>query len=562
MYNNRHEKFKDLWAIIVAITRRTDINLVVTNEWPGTFTDFKNIVISNLVIPSKLRAYPQTFKRLQDGLATHEAGHWRYTLPYVDILKMWGKKHNNTLLARYVDNMVADKITNSNLLMAYRHDLGIRLSELMGVIGRSWCESLKDETKKIAATAPWLPKEILESVNLPALVGMRGLYGVDVSDVIANKEEQKEIDKCVEILDKVAYSTVPKDIIQACDQIHKILKEKLDEALSNTLFKAEFIKLKKVRDYVGKTIPVFLGGLLELEGDTESISRAKEEAEEEKARAERKLQAGVKAGPGSGLEIPAPAPNLEEYGRLVQKNATEITRLLNLLKKRLTQQIEKNRWQKRGRFMSEVLGKSYVSSLRKEINNIYQKKDIIVEKKRVFLGLLVDISASMDIMDAKDALTIIGETGLRWLKDEQLSILVFGSEFQKIKVFVEPSHTTRSRIGGVQCLGGTVMEKPLEALHKMFNSLRGDENTRKILVICSDFQVEFGSKINKEVKKQIDLCERDGITVLGVGLCGSDLQSVKKYVKGDQATYVDNIRQLPELFYDIYQKATESYKKV
>jgi uncharacterized protein YegL len=157
----------------------------------------------------------------------------------------------------------------------------------------------------------------------------------------------------------------------------------------------------------------------------------------------------------------------------------------------------------------------------------------------------------MDTRAAQDCLTIIAEACGNWIPSEDFALMVFGDDYAKIKSFIEPYHAARYRIGGVRCMGATTMAPALDSLIKLLATYRRTDYSL-ILIVVSDFQP------TDQTSKSIQLlaeAERMGIKVVGVGLCYSDLDRVRQFVKVERALYVSDIDQIPELFFKVYRAA-------
>jgi hypothetical protein len=525
------EALRRLRAILVAISRRTDYGIRIVDDSHNTAVlyDDKVVVIGNKTIPDDFRKYPKFFTLLQQGLAAHESAHIKYTAHTVTARKSWASKKDKSGLATHIEGVVADKVTNTNTLLHYKYDFGKYLKSAMDALGRCWYEHIKEDLES---------GEITKNDLIVSLVGLKGLYGLG-DDLMKDDETKRAVDKCVNILSEVSYDITTEKTLKTCEQIYAELSKYAEPT-------------EKLRG-----IPTFLGGLLVLKADDQSLrlARAMEAEEGGDKEGGKILGSTVSAGSGSGLEIPSPKINLADYNRRLERYTSEVNKILNMLKKNLNPVQERERWRSKGRFMSEILGQAYVHGQRHDVSDVYQRNETVFEKKNVAICLLLDLSGSMDIDAAKDILTILTEVGLRYLKDEQLAILTFGSSFQKIKVFVESAYYTRGRIGGTECLGGTTMAPPLRALRRMFNSLRGNGNFEKVLVIGSDFSLYDEKETREEIKNLTD----DDVRVVGVGLCHSGIWQVKKFTK--YATYVNKAAELPEKFVKIYMDATNSYAK-
>lgn len=579
------KKLKKLRSVAVTIAGTSAIDINVEKKEKGgvanTVFETQRININEFSIPKKIRDYPDLSQKVREGLAVHEGAHWKYTLPYKKTIEHWIDKDSelNSGAKRRIMNIVADKIVNTNVYSTYRYDLAKKLEFEMDIIKKSFHKDMKEILKEAREKMQNREKseDIYKAGQIINLIGMKGLYNIDVEDFLPTdpkikKKVTKAIDKSNSILEDTAYSTSQEAFEKSCDKIAEEVR-KIKELIEEERERDSEIDedLDRVDDlYDEDATPIHLGGKHKIEGDENIIDYLKEDKDLDSTSDGNNFSGeGSMAGKGSGQEIPNPPPNKDNYRKLVNKNSEEISRLLNLLKKTKEVTPKSKQWKKHGRFMSEVSGKAYARSFRRSVADIHEITKFKTEESKTVIGLLIDISGSMNLEDAKDSLTIIGEVGYRWLKDEQLAILVFGANYQKVKAFIESGATTKKRIGGVNAKkkvsnsekenrinrGGTVMYKPVKALQRMFNSMRDVENKlKKVLVIVSDFRVSNVDKAQKAINK----CKANGIDVLGIGLGNTSKNRVSAFT-GENSTSIEDITNLPEKFFEIYKEITGGY---
>lgn len=541
---------EELQNIAISIMQDKSIGVIIDNTAETAYTDYKNLYVTIKLVPPELRKYTRVVSRILDGQVAHEAGHIVVTRPVKMRLMEWEKRQHNPSLADMVHQTIEDKRVNHFILQRYRFDFAHRLQLLADVSNRLWTDTLKMQLAKKRNENPanaMKPESYFLDEMIIAIAGIKGLWGVPVEKEFQLNEKQLEfVNKTAEILEEARFDKMVMSIVNRHQQLYNYWKTYVEQAGKSSR--------------QGEHVPKNLGGDMELEagqGTAKAIAKmeknlkkqeqqAKEEAERERKRLEKDGKT-MAAGSGTGLSIPTPVPNERAYERIVQRNREHIERLLNLLKRLAKPKLETEKWRKQGRFMTEVLGKAYASSLARKVDNVFSRKTYQLEKAEACMGLLVDLSGSVNEEDAKNTLAVISEVAGRWLRDEDFAIMVFGSDYQKIKAFVEPYHTTRIRIGGITCLGGTELRNPLDEMYKM---LKSQHNGRtKILAIVSDFYVSRA----EECKKLIKVIENDEISVIGLGIDSTNEQTIKQFCK--RARYIGSIVELPEAFFDLYKEA-------
>jgi len=249
------------------------------------------------------------------------------------------------------------------------------------------------------------------------------------------------------------------------------------------------------------------------------------------------------AGSGHGQNIPAPKGNLEEYYKMVRRNAKHIQELLDNLKKFVKPHTKRNIYQKHGNMMRGILAKAYANSFRRNVNRIYIKSETQFEKIKVAIGFAVDLSGSMNQVESEDTVTIMSEVFGQWLSDESYAIMLFGSGYQKIKTFFEAYDNTKARIGGIRCLGGTRMTECIRELRLMFNAITDDRE--KILVVCSDFYLSDIENSSEELRK----CLKQGIKIIFMSYGNrTEYHNILAKDRGVSRSYIADIKLVPREF--------------
>lgn len=539
---------EQLHDIAVSIIQTSKINVIIDNALPTAMTDYKNIFVTINLIPPELRKYRRVVSRLLDGQVAHEAGHIVVTAPVKEAQSKWINRQANKQLANIVHQSLEDKRVDYYILSRYRFDFAYRLQLLRDVTTRLWVDTLKQKmVEKRNASAVYYPEDFFINDFLIPISEIKGLTGFDVeSEFQMNAKQKAFVNKVSEIYEDARFDKMVMSVLKR----HQELYDLWNEQVNRTAEEPE------------KNTPAGQGGELKLiSGQTtkralQQMEKSLKKAEEE-AEAERKKQnmskdkdpssGGMYAGAGSGLNIPTPVPDADEYERIVQCNREHIERLLNLLKRLALPILDTEKWLGQGRFMTEILAKAYASSTVRRVENIYSRRTLKFERAEACIGLLVDLSGSVSEEDAKNSLTVISEVCGRWLRDEDFAILVFGSNYQKVKAFVEPYHTTRIRIGGIHDLGGTELYKPLEEMYKMIK-MQKNGGRAKIITIVSDFYVSRAD----ECKKLLKTIQEDEIKVVGLGIDNSSVAQIEPFTKN--ARYIGSIVELPEAVFDLYKE--------
>lgn len=539
----------------IAVLRDTSFTVEI-KDLPTSMVHLnrKRIYISDRAIPTNLRIYEPIVRRMRDGIAVHEAGHIMLGYPLIPLTRAYLEKHRGSALARVCHNIIEDRRINYRLAARYRWDFGKRLQEVSDVTAKSWLHTLQLEVDAVNAgkkTAHTLGEVFHQWVCI------EGLYDLDCKDLRdkfyrmwgggVNKDQvEKDFLKVCELIRESEYVAQGRKIFDMVEQVHTIFSKYVPE------------------DVAADTLAGFMGGVKQLwaPGDMESdfdheqneLNEAREKGLDEPG--EDSL-GGYGAATGSGLEIPCPEPDIGEYQSLVMKNASYIDALLRKLKKLIQPYTVTTKWRRAGRFMSEVLAHAYAQSMSVPVDSVYQRREVRVEPLRSAVALLVDVSASVSTEEARDLLTIISEVCGRWLRDDDIAIGVFGGIFQRIKAFVEPYHTTKTRIGSVKCLSGTVAGPPAAAFGAMLRSIG---KRRRVFVFVSDYDLSDQTEFQKEVEAM----RKDGVLIAGIAFGHTSKRKAENVLGGgSNIRVISGPQALPDAFFDVYRDAVSGkYKPV
>lgn len=538
---------RHLREIAYIITKDRRLTVVFDAKAPTSayFPIFNKMVIAENILPEVVKKYPLLRQKLLDGVVIHESGHRLLTHPLEADYKNLETRVKFPNLAHTCMNIIEDKRINRFMKSRYRFDYGKRLVFRHDVI-RDGIETDMEFLMKKGELPKGKNGQICKVIALVGALGNIGLYNADISKFRTkyfDKDMEKDLKILLTELDRVKFKRVRRDVINSTKKMYYILEKYATSDLENF----NILLPSEIRGgTLGKNISDAMRKKLEDEGIT-----LQEEAEKEAKEKEGETESGASAGVGTGDEIPAPPSNYDHYEEIIIRNKPEIERLLRKLKQIMTPQITRADFQKRGRIMRGILAKAYVRSLRRDVSRIYHHTDLKFEKQKVAIQILVDFSASMDKNVAEDIITILTEVFGNWLEDKAYSIGVFGENRQKIKTFFETFDKTRARIGGINVNSwGTMLETSLQDTIRMMNGI--NEERKKILIVCSDFAL--GDEA--ESLKAFEQILKTDIKLIMVKLCSYRRLGTLEDNKDVEVMECKNIQDLPEIFADIYMKAS------
>ena len=533
------DELRELHNLMTSLTHDTTISLKIDDSEPTAYYTFKEhtMVITRQCLPMGIEEFPIVYRKLQDGLICHESGHVVKTKPMWERWVKWIKSKKNQKLAHAIFNIIEDKRVNCFMEMRYRFDVGKRLHLLRELTAKTWepVAHAKYDTNK---------DKLSKGSILISGLAQKGLYEGDISWVLKDltDEEKKNLDTLLGLLEGASHLQIPEKLLITAEEMYKILEPHTDFR-DITFLLHSMIQDGKIKGTVTPEIRKILEAF-EKKIRSKLNQRSKGKGKDAKDKDDERL---LTAGTGTGSNIPAPTPNWHEYERLRNKNEPEIQRLLARLKKDLKPNVQNKTFQSRGRIMPGIIAKAYTSSLRRPVEDIYIRKETSLEKRKIAMAIVVDFSGSMSDVEAKDVLTILGETFGRWCEDYAFSIFTFSDTYQKIKTNFEQYANTKGRIGGDINSGGTMLAACLKDVTKMIMCV--EEDRTKMVVIASDFCLGDDSETKEVVKSMVD----HGIKVIALGMCMGSQQSAKRF--SDLYCFVKHPRDLPEKFIEIYEKA-------
>jgi len=509
-------KIEDLRSLAVSICKDGTLAVILDKRIPVPYARGNTIFLTTNGFPSDL---PENVKiRLLDALVMHEASHVKITRLFRDIWERLITEVENPFLMKFLINIEEDYRGDHFLMDRYRLDLGRRIHEYVEFYSRSIITTLK--VHKHLTTKNYL------------LLALYGYRSKELEKSIP-QEDLKIILEVAEILRETTRLYNKDQIYLKIKKAYDLIKNriiKVDENPERFLFKPH-----GERDYYSDPE---MREILEKQAK-ESDKEAKKEKSDQRDQ--------IKSiGAGSGREIPMLYGNKDEYLERLSRLQDIINRLLEKLRKTIKTETREHPFQRSGRIMSNILGDVYTNSLRRPVDYVYYNIKKKVEKEDTLLAFIMDMSGSMSLDKMKDLEIVFIEVFGRYLRSEDYLMLVFGSEYSRIKDFSEEYHNTRYRITGITSdYGGTELYSPLLHVYKILKSIR--TNKKKVIVIASDFFVSRPHAC-KELCNEI----RDhGINILGVGYCDSS-SSISEYT--NNYTVLENIDELPERFVDLYIK--------
>jgi len=536
------KNLRDLRSIGVAITKNRKLRLEYDGKAPTSHynPEESKITLSLTPYPQFVHENPLLAQKCLDGDLGHESGHdllskpnWSYFNNWVTKIK---RKRGCTPLAHHIVNIIEDKRVNYFVENRFRFDIGKRLT-LANLI-------LKDGIETELSN----PKHKVEKLHgdAPLMIGVlscEGLYNAKIPKVWQkmSKKAKENTKKALDILENTKYMRLRIDLTKSCQKIYDLIAEFVPKGSEDKLKIYMPARMKgKIKGKLSEGLKAKLGQMIKAE-----IKEAEEKAKEKLIK---DLLKGAGAGEGTGVEIPTPEPDFNNYQQILDRNKSEIRRLLDLLKQRMKPLVQREIFQKRGRFMSQLLSKAYTNSLRNRVKNVYLNVKTRFEKEKVAIGFLIDYSGSVDREEAEDITIILNEVFGHFVDDYGFSISVFGADSQKVKTFFETFANTKARCGNIGVSGaGTEVSVLLRAYLKMFNSV--DLDRRKILVIASDF--EFGD--NAEAEKTIALYSKANVELIFMGFC--NCRKVRTWASNlvkARRTAIKSVKELPERFLEVY----------
>lgn len=551
---NFSKELDELRSLAISVTNDIRLKIIYDGESPTSWFHYgKNTVCLSLKpYPPYVHLNDRIAKKILDGSLCHELGHYKLGKSLVVYFEKWIerlKQHKRDFpqLASEIVNVNEDVRVDYFMEARYRFDIGKRRTftklVMKDVIETNLMKSVKEAIKKYGIKEfEEKKKKAREQKEFPRVGIMWSIYvdegkwGADCSFLwdLLNKEEKADMHEVLKLLKACRYKRLRIDVVNNMKAVYKIFKKHC---------KRDF-ELPPMLQFVPSTD----GG--KLKGDISPELRKKLEElikkEIEKEKLEEDLKKGQMAGEGTGDEIPTPEPDINKYAGIVRRNLPEIERLLRKLKKFVSPRMKRTIYQKRGRFMANLVARSYVNSMRRRVERVYIQNTTKFEKEKVNIAFLTDFSGSVDWNTALNITTILTEVFGRYVEDYGFSVAVFAENMQKVKTFFEMYQNTRARIGNISVnTWGTRIHDLLEAYLKMFNSIH--EDRRKILCIASDFC--FSDE--EEAKKVIEQCIKHGIEVKFIGFDEPKMDFADE-VKGISRSQINNIHELPEVFLQVY----------
>lgn len=238
-------------------------------------------------------------------------------------------------------------------------------------------------------------------------------------------------------------------------------------------------------------IPTFNGGKMDEPDAPEShlrewLEHDKATEEELERKKELNKERGKRGGVGSGKSVKPPDVNLSDFNERRSRLSKQITEMKDMLKFKTAPKMVTQKYQQRGRMMPGILARAALAAQRSPVQDIYQRRQFQYEENDVIMALLVDMSGSTDIETMKDSFVLLSEAASSWMPQENFSLWAFGDVFQRIKDFTEDYQHIKGRIGGMACLGGTMLGPPLGMIGKLFHEMRKRGGVKMMLVL-SDF---------------------------------------------------------------------------
>ena len=522
-----HRDIAELRSIAVTVMGTNDVSVIRDDTAPTAFTDNEgSIVVTLQLVPQQLRQNELAVATLFDAQVLHEAGH---NVRDREMDREAGRiitRHRG--IGQYVWFVLSDIRVNHFIRTRYAYDdYSRRLVFLMELAGPAWHDGVLKDLKAV-------DKKRSPGQAYASAVGMKLVYGVDVADIL----------KCLD--DQGAFRLrAMTDDLEALGRLGDEYRLVMNPAKAYDLMERSVAILKRyVEDMPLILIPRFLHGHGDLEVPDELAAKLGLDGGACPPRGRLRSKPTMSRGIWTGLEVPPPAPDKKAYLEVRNEVMPEVHRLLDMLKRAVGQTARRSDWQRTGRLMYHVLPTAIAASRVGPVENIHSRTSVTTEKQKVAICLLVDLSSSMDQLEAQKVLTVVAEVCGRWLRDDAYAILSFGGTFQRVKVFCESYHNTRARIGGLRDMGATEAVPPTIACHKLLRGIGG--GSKRVMVFVSDFQIEEPA----DIRPEWEAMRREGIAVMGISM-GQDRGQARRYL-GQDARHIASVGQLPEAFFSLY----------
>ena len=545
---NFSKELEQLRSLAISLTNDTKLKVIYDPKSPTSWFHYgKNTICLSLqMYPEFVVNNIRIARQVLDGDLGHEVGHYKlgknvikYVERWIEHLKMHKRDFPN--LACEIVNVMEDRRGNYMVENRWQYDIGKRLTFANLII--------KDmiETNLEKALKETIQKHGLEKIPRVALMwtifGNEGLYEADCSCLWAKltEEEKADLKEAIRLMEESRYSRLRIIVVNNFKTVYKIFKKH-----ARRDFKKKLFTIPRMVQFVPSQQGGGLKGDISEELKAKLREMIKKEIEAEQDALKEDLQKGHMAGEGTGDEIPAPEPDFGKYAELVVENNPEIDALLRKLKTFMRPNMRRSIYQKRGKLMPQLIARSFITSKKRRVTNVFIKNAVKYEKEKVNIAFLIDFSGSVDRKTAQNILTILTEVFGRFVEDFGFEIGVFGDNFQRIKTFFEMYDNTKARVGNVTVNSwGTRIHDILEAFLKTFNSIKQDR--RKILVIASDFSFSDEAEARKCIRQYI----KSGIEVKFIGFSNVD-KFFNEFGKDVQCTKIANTTELPDKFLDVY----------
>lgn len=412
------------------------------------------IIVTDKLIPPDLRKDDLAKRVYIRGQIAHEQGHIKFYPKEKRIRAKLGWRvgldKGGTL------NIIEDAIINRQMINRWRYSFGREIEAVIRIAARQWANAIPQKDK----AKPDLSHAIDSAVML-------SLYGY-----LLTKQENKPVEQIISKYAKKKLQNSETTVGEDAKRVIAIIKQarwtvvvdtlsELARELWELLSKYGLNQMNQCLRYApstidGKESPEDAGEEGKTEVHLSSTERSNaDEGEDDQTGSGKVDQSDGSKGYTGGEEDDIPPPDINNaiYQDLLKKTREERERLRNRIVFTMPAKLERVKREESGIFMPSTLPRIICG-----INRIKRGRE---RNRRTHpiasydVTIVVDFSGSVNTREAQLCLTILADAMTYALGSGRVEILLFGNSLQRLKNFKEEWHLVQSRIGGIECLGGT-----------------------------------------------------------------------------------------------------------
>jgi hypothetical protein len=531
------------------------------------------VVLSVQTVPKTLRDSILVLETCFKGIAIHECGHPLMDRSYSEMrVKVIEKAKSQNAMA-IASNLVDDAAVNFRMMNRYGASVGSHLQLLLEWMGTSMMADMRKRVQDpdlahAESRRGIQPKGVVFDKygrvlpNAVTLVCALGNFSVSIRDAkdmidMLDATQKRLIVEGIRILQEartaIMWDTKATLYLKLYEILTKLAdtqpqKQQQSGGASGGKGDGDGDSLGTAGDDTGDqvkgSVPVMVGGTMDVEGDEDSAEKAKEQAQEISGDVgDESAVQGSSVGFDPNARIRTPEPDYDEYMRIVRENQSRIKDILDRLKETIKSKLFIGKFKPQGRIMPHMIARCGVMT--HPPKDIHMSLEMEEERMPTRWSILIDLSGSMDLEETKAVMVTLCEVASRYLLDSEFAIYIFGSGWLKVKSMYEQFDNIRARLGGVRGLGGTTMNPPLEGILKELQSLENHHHNKVLIV--SDFWVGDESECDETMEAIQDLRNTE-MVCLDFG--GGSQHLAKKY----KAVQISGIEELPDKFIEEYLK--------